>query len=90
MITDVRGMRPREVRQLIEQTFESLGSTPQRLTREALLIRDGHYCGHRYESENLFAIWSLEDQQVKFFSRAGDLLLVLQPTESNEPRLRAA
>ena len=88
--TDVRGMRPRQIRQLIEQTFESLRSTPQRLTRESLLIRDGHYCGHRYESEDLFAVWFLEEQQVKFFSSSGDLLLVLEPAEANEARLRAA
>ena len=83
-------MRPRQIRLLIEQTFESLRSTPQRLTRESLLIRDGHYCGHRYESEELFAVWFLEEQQVKFFSKTGDLLLVLQPTESSEIQLRAA
>ena len=84
-------MRPRDIRKLIEQTFESLRSEPQGLSRETLLIREGHYCGHRYESNELTAVWFLEEDEIKFFGEDGGLLLVLQPGRTPEsPPQRAA
>ena len=75
-------MRPQDIRKLVEQTFQSLRSAPQELTRETLLIREGHYCGHRYESDELSAVWFLEEDEIKVFGENGGLLLVLQPSQS--------
>ena len=75
-------MRPRDIRKLIEQTFESLRPESQGLTRETLLIREGQYCGHRYESAQLSAVWFLEEDEIKFFGNDGSLLFVLQPRRS--------
>ena len=75
-------MRPQDIRKLVEQTFQSLRSAPQELTRETFLIREGHYCGHRYESDELSAVWFLEEDEIKVFGENGTLLLVLQPGQS--------
>ena len=83
-------MRPRDIRKLVEETFESLQPAPERSTRETLLIREGHYCGHRYESDDLSTVWFLEEDQIKFFSRDGSLLLVLHPHPSPEPKHQRA
>ncbi len=83
-------MLPQDIRKFIERTFASLGTTPQQLKREALLIREGHYCGHRYESDELTAVWFLEEGEVKFFGRDGDLVLVLQPEAEGESPRQAA
>jgi hypothetical protein len=74
-------MRPQDIRKLVEQTFQSLRSAPQELTRETFLIREGHYCGHRYESDELSAVWFLEEDEIKVFGENGGLLLVLQPSQ---------
>ena len=83
-------IRPRDIRKLIERTFRSLRPAPQQLRRETLLIREGHYCGHRYESDELSAVWFLEEDEIKFFGEDGSLLLVLQPGRSPESPRRAA
>ncbi len=83
-------MRPRSVRSIIQQTFASLTSEQCVITEETLLIRNGHYCGQRFHSGHLTAVWFLEEDQIKFHDGDGSLLLVVKPSESEWSTSRAA
>tara|TARA_B100000674_G_C37544075_1_gene779755 strand:+ start:159 stop:413 length:255 start_codon:yes stop_codon:yes gene_type:complete len=84
-------MLPRHIRQIIEKTFASLSETPNQILAESLLIRDGHYCGHKFANAALTAVWFHEEDQIKVHNKDGQLLLVVKPseTEATAP-LRAA
>jgi hypothetical protein len=46
--------------------------------RESILIREGLYCGRRFETSAGYAIWFVEENQVKIFERTGRVVDVLQ------------
>jgi hypothetical protein len=69
--------RPREIRKLVQQQFADIEPCGEAIEHESLLIRNGEYCGHRYQSEHLTAIWFLEENEIKFYDQAGHLLRVL-------------
>jgi hypothetical protein len=73
--------RPREIRQLIQQQFAELSPTCGPIREETLLIRDGQYCGHRYQSEELTAVWFLEEDQIKVYDRNGRFTAVIRPSD---------
>ena len=97
LVTSVRpahlepSMLPRHIRQIIENTFASLSPPPNQILAESLLIRDGHYCGHKFANSALTAVWFHEEDQIKVRSKDGQLLMVVKPseTEATAP-LRAA
>lgn len=35
--------------------------------RESLLLRKGCYCGRRFEADGAYAVWFLEENEVKFY-----------------------
>lgn len=59
------------VRQQIRGTFAQLGASTDHAIEETILIRDGFYCGRRFECDGLHAIWFLEENQVKYYGRDG-------------------
>jgi len=69
--------RLERVRQLIRETFHRLGVAGSDSRRETVLIRNGHYCGHRFYDGDAVAIWFVEEDEVKFYGRGGGLLSVL-------------
>ena len=84
-------MRPRNIRQLIEKTFASLSESPNQILAESLLIRDGHYCGHKFKSSVCTAVWFHEEDQIKVRGKDGKLLMVVKPSEAEvSAPLRAA
>jgi len=61
------------VRQQIRGTFAQLGASPDREIEETILIRDGFYCGRRFECDGLHAIWFVEENEVKYYGRDGSV-----------------
>ncbi len=50
--------------------------------QESILIRDGFYCGRRFNFADYHAIWFVEEGHVKIFAESGELLakiVVQQP-----------
>lgn len=75
-------MLPRNIREIIKRTFRCLTRETSEITAESLLIRDGQYCGHRFRSGTLSAVWFHEEDQIKFHGKDGDLLMVVKPSET--------
>ncbi len=81
-----------QIRSLIREKLIQLGGTTDTLPHEAMLIRDGYFCGRRFTSDGLQAVWFIEENEVKFYDRDGAIVEVLELTAENvtgEPR-RAA
>ncbi|MHB0959023.1 MAG: hypothetical protein ACYC6N_12640 [Pirellulaceae bacterium] len=74
-----------QIRSLIQQTFTEFGSLPERMPREAMLIRDGYFCGRRFEADGLQAVWFTEEDEIKFFDRSGAIVRVVTLTPENLP-----
>jgi hypothetical protein len=82
------------VRRLVAHAFDQLGaalSSPVERgeIRETILIRDGYYCGRRFETDSASAVWFVEENQVKFYRADGTVAQVLAP-ETLTPSVRAA
>ncbi len=41
--------------------------------RETILIRDGYYCGRKYQAEGYTLVWFQEEDQLKLFAPNGSL-----------------
>lgn len=79
------------VRALVRETFSELGLDTSSHWRETVLIREGAYCGRRFDVAGGHAIWFAEEQQIKFFLADGRLACkrdLLRPREL--PRKAAA
>ena len=57
--------------------------------KESVLIRDGHYCGRRFECDGNSAVWFIEENQIKCFTQEGALHSVVDAIHDVAPR-RAA
>lgn len=77
---------PTAIRKLVESTLKDAIGESATITGETLLIRAGHYCGHRYLSQHANAIWFREEQQIKVYNEAGHVVRVVSTMESLVPR----
>ena len=77
------------VRRLVAHAFDQLGQAEGGEIRETILIRDGYYCGRRFETDSASAVWFVEENQVKFYRADGTVAQVLAP-ETLAPSVRAA
>jgi hypothetical protein len=77
------------IRLQIQQIFDRLAGTSAPFT-ESILIRDGYYCGRRFESEVAYAVWFLEENQIKVHGPDGSVIKVLEPQGTVPGRSRAA
>ena len=68
------------VRSIVHQTFAELGSSAELVPSEAMLIRDGFFCGRRFVAEGLEAVWFVEENEIKFYDSDGAVLQVVHPT----------
>ena len=84
--------RPLEVRELVQQQFSEMKAGGGAIRGEAVLVRSGQYCGHRFHGVGISAVWFLEEDQIKFYDEAGSLLKVLRTMEPmvQAPLRRAA
>jgi hypothetical protein len=74
------------VRRQVAETFSELGAPPCEEFRESLLIRDGAYCGRRFQADDGHAIWFVEENQVKFYRADGSVACVIEPKMTIETR----
>ena len=64
------------VRELVCQTFAQLGLSSGSEPREAILVREGSYCGRRFELDTAHAVWLIDDDQVTVFGSDEEVLRV--------------
>jgi len=51
---------------------------------EAMLIRDGFFCGRRFRFKNFHAVWFLEEDELKIRDHAGTVLAILTGAEIDQ------
>lgn len=61
------------VRNCVQQQLAELGCDTSAGLHETILIRQGTYCGRRFNCEGGYAIWFIEENQLKFYAEAGAL-----------------
>ena len=62
------------MRAAISTQLQLLGvSSPVEL-HETLLIRNGLFCGRKFQCEGHLVVWFIEEDEIKFFSPCGELL----------------
>ena len=62
------------VRQIVKQAFAERDVSPLGECCESILIRDGYYCGRCFTWGDHRAVWFMEENIIKFFSRESGLL----------------
>lgn len=62
------------IRTAIRAELTALGVNDQSDFNETILIRNGLYCGRKYRCHGHHVVWFVEENEVKFFGPAGDLL----------------
>lgn len=63
-----------KIRLAIAEQLRSFGAQDAVSLREAILIRDGLFCGRKFQCEGYEVVWFIEEDEIKFFSPCGDLL----------------
>lgn len=64
------------VRRWIRRSFADLGAGPDAEIRETILIRDDHYCGRRFHSDGVQAVWFIEEDEIKLYTGDGTVVRV--------------
>ncbi|MCE9527720.1 MAG: hypothetical protein K8R36_16890 [Planctomycetales bacterium] len=59
--------RIEEIRRQVIDTFSRMEVREPDQFQESILIRKGSYCGRRFEADGAYAIWFLEEDEVKFY-----------------------
>jgi hypothetical protein len=67
------------VRAIVQETFTQLGGLADQIPSEAMLIRDGFFCGRRFVAEGLEAVWFIEENEIKFYDCDGAVVQVVHP-----------
>ena len=73
------------IRQLVNDTIVETGTGDTALV-ETLLIRNGHYCGRRFQCGDQVAVWFIEENEIKFYGETGALAQVVHPMISETAR----
>ena len=79
-----------EVRRLVARTFADLGISDPDQVEESILIRDGNYCGRRFEAEFAVAVWFVEENEIKFYRADGNVTRIPGPTLAEPVATRIA
>jgi hypothetical protein len=75
-----------QVRESVKRAFAAHGLTSFADFSEAILIRNGYYCGRSFTCGGLRAVWFAEENRLKLFGRNNELLLSQPATDSDEQR----
>lgn len=62
------------IRKIVRQRLEELGAPVEEAMSEACLLQDNAYCGRRFVLGDYQAVWFIEENQLKLFGPAGELL----------------
>jgi hypothetical protein len=79
-----------DIRHLVTEKFVQLGLSCGAELCETILVRDGLYCGRRFDAENGHAIWFVEEEQIKFFRASGSVALVIDTVAAAPKAIRRA
>lgn len=83
-----------KIRVAISAELLSLGISDLSDLRETILIRDGLFCGRKFRCCGHSVVWFMEENEIKFFSPTGELLLATSPDQclarQDQPQQRAA
>ena len=82
-------VRDQLIRWMTDQSLPQLDSdsssaTSSPIRSESILIRDGFYCGRRFDLGSHRAVWFLEEDVVKIYSQEGELESVLSGAELSQ------
>jgi hypothetical protein len=78
------------VRRLVVDALSQLRRDDRRDPREIILVRDGVYCGRRFEVTGGHAVWSFDDDQLEVFRPDGSVFSVIEHVSAGEPARRKA
>jgi hypothetical protein len=56
------------------ETFAQLGLGNGHEPQEVILVRDGAYCGRRFEVEGAQAVWAIAEDRLTMISAGGEVL----------------
>jgi hypothetical protein len=62
------------IRHQVRRMFEQHGAPTDCDMCESLLIRDGFFCGRKFELDGMQAVWFVEEHEVKIHDRDGKVL----------------
>ncbi len=79
-----------QVRKQVIIRFDELGAATDEPICETILIREGFYCGRRFERDDITAIWFIGEDELKFHDREGSVVDVLKPNRPPMPDRRDA
>jgi len=63
------------IRTAIAVELARFGVSDTSCLRETILIRDGLYCGRKFQCEKFSVVWFIEENEIKFFGPSGNLLV---------------
>ena len=71
------------VRNAFTQWLKSQDGEPDRITpgSESIVIRGGFYCGRRFNAQSHHAMWFLEEDELKIFDSAGQIVCSMHSSE---------
>ncbi len=68
-----------KIRLAIAEQLTTFGVPSISSMHETILIRNGIFCGRKFQCEGYEVVWFMEEDQIKFFSPCGDLLKSTSP-----------
>ena len=63
-----------KIRLVIAEQLGQFGAQHTASIGEAILIRNGLFCGRKFQCEGYEVVWFIEEDEIKFFGPCGDLL----------------
>lgn len=63
-----------KIRLVVAKQLSLLGATGTDSVGESILIRDGLFCGRKFQCSGYHVVWFIEEDEIKFFSPCGELL----------------
>ncbi len=70
-----------KIRTAIASELLSIGAGDVSDLRETILIRDGLFCGRKFQSQGYTVVWFMEENEIKFFGPTGQLLRATSPEQ---------
>jgi hypothetical protein len=78
-----------QIRGRVCRAFAAMGVESTDMS-ETILIRDGHYCGRRFQAEHGHAVWFLEENQIKVYLSDGQVIVLDSEEAAGEGTQRKA
>ena len=66
--------RLERIRCVVREAFARNGASSVATPEETFLMRDGCYCGRRFETQGWRAVWFIEEDELKIYSPEGRLV----------------